>query len=211
MRRILLIILLFSLAAFTLPVPRDHFSSVSDLTISYSITLRLKKSNAGIGEIYNGGIQTLFAGKHEARLRLASLMRIESIFAVFDNGHLKHITLVKESGSNKHKTVLSPNQWSQYNDKYNGASCHLTEDTTLILKHICKKAIINLKDGRQMTAWYYPASPRPSLSCLLPAFSGIPGIVLKYEYTYKKKTLVYTATSISQEPIHADVFTPPGE
>jgi len=210
--RLFLIILFFSATAFALPVPApaDHPSSISDLTISYSITLRSKRGNTGIGEIYNGGIQTLFAGRHEARLRLASLMRIESIFAVFDNGGLKNITLIKESGSNKHRTVLRPDQWNQYNNKYNGATCRLIEDTMLILKHMCKKAVINLKDGRQMTAWYYPDSPKSSLAYLLPVFSRIPGIVLKYEYTYKKKTLVYTATSISHEPISADVFTPPG-
>jgi len=208
--RLFLIILFFSATAFGLPVPADHPSSAADLTISYSIALRLKKDNAGVGEIYNGGIQTLFAGKHEARLRLASLMRIESVFAVFDNGGLKNITIIKESGSDKHKAVLSPGQWNQYNNKYNGATYHLSEDTIHILKHICKKAVINLKDGRQITAWYYPDDPKPSFSYLLPAFSGIPGIVLKYEYTYKKKTLVYTATSISHELISADVFTPPG-
>jgi GLPGLI family protein len=208
--RLFLIILFFSATAFALPAPADHPSSAADLTISYSITLRQKKDNAGVGEIYNGGIQTLFAGKHEARLRLASLMRIESVFAVFDNGGLKNITIIKESGSDKHKAVLSPGQWNQYNNKYNGATCHLSEDTIHILKHICKKAVINLRDGRQITAWYYPDGPKPSFSYLLPAFSGIPGIVLKYEYTYKKKTLVYTATSISYEPISADVFTPPG-
>jgi GLPGLI family protein len=208
--RLFLIILFFSATAFALPAPADHPSSAADLTISYSITLQLKKDNAGVGEIYNGGIQTLFASKHEARLRLASLMRIESIFAVFDNGGLKNITIIKESGSDKHRTVLNPGQWNEYNNKYNGAACHLSGDTLLILKHICKKAVINLKDGRQITAWYYPESPKPSFSYLLPVFSGIPGIVLKYEYTYKKKTLVYTATSISHEPIGAEVFTPPG-
>jgi len=208
--RLLLIILFFSATAFALPLPADHPSSTQDLTISYSITLRQKKDNAGVGEIYNGGIQTFFAGRHEARLRLASLMRIESVFAVFDNGGLKNITLIKESGSDKHRAVLSPGQWNQYNNKYNGATCHLSEDTIHVLKHICKKAVINLKDGRQITAWYYPDGPKASFSYLLPAFAGIPGIVLKYEYTYKKKTLVYTATSISHEPISADVFTPPG-
>src|ERR1700754_2727220 len=209
--RLVLIILVFSATAFALPDPADNPSSAADLTISYSISLRLKKDNGGIGEIYNGGIQTLFAGKHEARLRLASLMRIESIFAVFDNGGLKNVTIIKESGSNKQRTVLNPGQWSQYNNKYNGATCHLSDDTMHILKHICKKAVISLKDGRQITAWYYPDSSKSSFSYLLPAFSGIPGVVLKYEYTYRKKAIVYTATSISHEPISADVFSPPGK
>ena len=220
--KVLLTILFFSILAVgalvAAPVsgtlvaaPPDHAPAATDLTISYSISLRLKRGNAGIGEIYNGGIQTFFAGKQEARIRLASLMRIESVFATFDNGRLKRVTLIKESGTNKHRTVLNPEQWDQYNSKYKDAACHLTEDTALILKHICKKAVITLKDGRQITAWYYGSNQRTSFSCLQPAFSGIPGIVLKYEYTYRKKTIVYTATSVSQEPISAGTFTPPTE
>ena len=210
MKRLVTILLFSILVVGALAAAPAVDMSATDLTISYSISFRLKRGNAGIGEIYNGGIQTFFAGKQDARLRLASLMRIESVFATFNNGRLKSITLLKESGANKHRTLLSPDQWNQYNSKYKDAACHLTDDTTLILKHICKKAVITLKDGRQITAWYYGSSQRTAFSCLQPAFSGIPGIVLKYEYTYRKRTIVYTATSISQEPISAGTFAPSG-
>ena len=183
----------------------------NDLTISYAIALTSKKDNTGIGETYNGGIETLFAGGRQARLRLVSLMRIQSVFVVLDNGQLKNVTLVKESGSSKHRKVLTPDQWRLYNKKYEGSTCQLTQDTALILKHICKKAIISLKGGRQMIAWYTPVIQKPICSVLEPAFSAIPGLVLKYEYTYKKKTITYTATTLSQNPIPAEIFAVPAD
>jgi hypothetical protein len=186
---------------------KDYFSN--DLTISYSIALISKKDNTGIGETYNGGIETIFAGGRQARLRLVSLMRIESVFIFLDKGQLRNVTMIKESGTNKHSKVLTPGQWKLYNKKYDGSSCRLTADTAIILKHICKKAVITLKDGRQMTAWYTPSIQKPICSWLEPAFSSVPGLVLKYEYTYKKKTITYTATTISQNPIPADIFIVP--
>jgi hypothetical protein len=191
--------------------PNSGTDAKADLTISYSISITSKRGNTGIAETYNGGIETLFAGHHEARLRLVSLMRIHSVFIVTDKGQLKNVTLIKESGSNKHRLLLTPAQWRLYNKKYDGSACRLTTDTTLVLKHLCKKAIVSLKDGRQMTAWYTPAIQRPICSYLEPAFSAIPGLVLKYEYTYKKKTITYTATSISEHPISPDILTVPAD
>jgi GLPGLI family protein len=187
------------------PAPADN-----DLTISYSIAITSKKANTGIAETYNGGMATVFATKAQARLRLVSLMRIQSIFISMNKGKVQQVTLVKESGNGKHKTSLTPEEWRAYNKKYDGAICKLTPDTAMILKRLCKKAIISLKDGRQLTAYYTTTIQNPVYSSLEPAFAAIPGLVLKYEYTYKKKTITYTATAISQNPISADIFaTPP--
>ncbi|MBS1661738.1 MAG: hypothetical protein JST68_11895 [Bacteroidetes bacterium] len=218
MKRIVTIVYFFTIpallqaaSAIPLSAPVTRPPSGSGLTVAYAITLRMKKDNGGIAELYNGGIQTFFADKHDARLRLASLMRIESAYAHYELGKLKKVTIIKESGRNKQKNTFNPDQWDRYNSKYDGSARRFTEDTAVILGHICKKVVITLKDNRLITAWYYPSTPKPSFASLLPAFSGIPGLVLKYEYTYRKKTIIYTASSISYEPINPDVFLPPAQ
>lgn len=185
--------------------------SEKDLTIPYSITITSKKSGVGIAETYKGGIETLFAGAHVARLRLVSLMRIQSVFITTENGLLKSVTIIKESGNVKRRSALTPTQWMQYNKKYAGSTCRFTQDTAMVLNHVCKKAIISLRDGRQLTAYYTSAIQRPVFSFLEPAFAQIPGLVLKYAYTYKKKTITYTATSISSSPISADILAIPAD
>jgi GLPGLI family protein len=80
----------------------------------------------------------------------------------------------------------------------------------MILNHVCKKAVISLKDGRQLTAYYTQAIQRSVFSFLEPAFAQIPGLVLKYAYTYRRKTITYTATAISNSPISADILAIPG-
>jgi GLPGLI family protein len=211
MIRFFLAITLFSDLSFTgqpmAPVPGpadDH-----DITVSYSITMRSKKANTGIWETYNGGVQTFFAHDQQARLRLVSLMRIQSIFLSADKDQVRKVIIIKESGSKKYRSNLTAEEWKAYNKKYDGHTSRITGDTAHILGHICKKAIVVLKDGREITAWYTPSIQRPICSLLEPAFSLIPGLVLKYEYTYRRKTITYTATSISFHPINANVFTVP--
>ena len=205
-------IISFCSLSFHQPAPTTFLpQSEKDLTSPYSISITSKKSGASIAETYNGGIETLFAGAHAARLRLVSLMRIQSVFITTENGLLKSVTIIKDSGNIKHRSALTPTQWMQYNKKYAGSTCRFTQDTAIVLNHVCKKAIISLRDGRQLTAYYTPAIQRSVFSFLEPAFAQIPGLVLKYTYTYKKKTITYTATSISNSPISADILAIPAD
>ena len=206
----ILIIISFCSLSFHQPAPTAFLpQNEKDLTIPYSITITSRRSGTGIAETYNGGIETLFAGAHVARLRLVSLMRIQSVFITTENGLLKSVTIIKESGNIKHRSALTPAQWMQYNKKYAGSTCQFTQDTAMVLNHVCKKAVISLRDGRQLTAYYTPAIQRTVFAFLEPAFTQIPGLVLKYAYTYKKKTITYTATAISNNPISADILAIP--
>ena len=179
-----------------------------DLTVSYSIGLKSKKRNTGLGETYNGGVETIFAGDRQVRLRLVSLMRMQSIFILPDSK--ERVTILKESGKDKYKCHLTEEEWKLYNQKYEGAVCRFTGDSTRILNYVCKKAILTLKSGKNITVYYTPAIQKPALSDVEPFFSAIPGLVLKYEYTYRKGTISYTATMVSRSSIDPDVFAVPG-
>ncbi|MET2951850.1 hypothetical protein ABXV18_27720, partial [Vibrio owensii] len=66
----------------------------------------------GIGETYNGGVETFFTNARHARLRLVSLMRIQSIYVSSDNTER---TIVKESGKNKYVSRMNGQEWKAYN------------------------------------------------------------------------------------------------
>lgn len=176
------------------------------LTVSYTLTLLNKKTTISIAETYNGGIQTLFDAGEHARLRLASLMRIQSIFMSPGGAP---VTIVTESTKPRNSVTLTASQWSRYNDKYAGATRDLVDDTVSILGYRCKKALIRLHDGRRISAWYTPRLQTPAQGILEPAFAGIPGLILRYDYTCRRKTIRYTATSLSRQPIDASVFSLP--
>ncbi len=212
MSRLFYIVILFTFLSFVKapagpPLLSGNPVKGQDLTVSYSIELKSKKRNTGLGETYNGGVQTIFAGDHQVRLRLVSLMRMQSIFILPDSK--QRVTILKESGKDKYKSYLTEEDWKLYNQKYEGVVCRFTDDSVRILNYVCKKAILTLKNRKNITVYYTPAIQKPALSDVEPLFASIPGLVLKYEYTYRKGTISYTATMVSRSSINPDVFAVP--
>jgi GLPGLI family protein len=187
----------------------DRVSSYNNLvTIVYDIKVTSNRNKTGIEETYNGGIKTVFVNNDKARVRLVSLMRIQSIFFSSSTKSSDPISVVKESGKKKYKYYLTDAQWNLYNSKYAHDSCQFTNDSLTILNYTCRKAIITLKDGKTLVA-YYTNALKPLNKKIEPAFNCIPGLVLQYEYQYKKGGMVYTASKISQDPIASDIFKIP--
>lgn len=194
------------------PWPSASYEAADDLTVTYTIELtRPRKRSIGIGETYNGGTKTLFVSNGLVRLRLVSLMRMQSIFILPAGNEKRAAAIVKESGKNKHKVYLSTAQWKQYNAKYDRASCRFVEDTTSIAGYHCNKAVITLSDGRTITAFYTKHIQRAELAAIEPVFTCIPGLVLKYTYEYKKGKITYTATSVSRKQIDQEILKVPSK
>jgi hypothetical protein len=183
-----------------------------DLTITYTIELtKARKKSIGIGESYNGGTKTIFVSNGLARLRLVSLMRMQSIFILPPGNQERMAAIVKESGKNKNKVYLTATQWKQYNAKYDQAGCRLSDDTVVISGYPCNKAIITLADGKSITAFYTKQIQRSELAAVEPVFSCIPGLVLKYTYEYKKGKITYTATAVSRKQIDQGILKVPSQ
>jgi hypothetical protein len=183
-----------------------------DLTVSYTIELMKSRNRSiGIGETYNGGTKTIFISNGLARLRLVSLMRMQSIF-ILPSGNLQRTAaIVKESGKNKYKVYLTASQWKEYNARYNQATCRFVDDTAVIAGYHCNKAVITLTDGRSITAFYTRDIQRAELAVVEPVFSCIPGLVLKYVYEYKKGKITYAATAVSRKPIDQNILKVPSQ
>ena len=178
------------------------------LTIAYNIQVKTDREKTGIEETYNGGIKTIFIDNDKARVRLVSLMRIQSIFFSSSKKYNHAVAIVKESGKRKYKYYLTDEQWELYNNKYNNDSCQFTNDSAVILNYPCRKAIVMLQGGRSLTV-YYTNQLKAISHKIEPEFSCIPGLVLQYEYDYKKGTLIYTASKISENPVTSGVFKIP--
>lgn len=206
-----LLLLLFIQIVYDEPLFGQHTPSVdslpsTDMTISYSIEIK-KSKKSGIEEMYNGGNKTVFISDDLIRIRLVSLMRVQSIFYRHPGDSLqKAVAIVKESGKDKYKTYLTLQEWKEYNRKYDSLQCYLTEDSATILGYPCRKAILFLKDGRDVTVYYTDSLKNKLLSLADPLFSGTPGLILQYEYETKKGNVKYTATDLNYKTIDRAVF-----
>jgi GLPGLI family protein len=176
-----------------------------NLTIVYDITVNKTKKSSGIEETYNGGTRAVFISNKKIRVRLVSLMRIESIFFDYDTSTLKQATIIKESGKKKYLVKLTPEAWDEYNSKYKDATCDIKDDSVNIAGYPCRRAIVNLSSGEQIETFFTDSIPKGN-PFIDPAFSCIPGTVLQYEYTSKRGTITFKASQVKKGPIAKDVF-----
>jgi GLPGLI family protein len=202
----LLIITLFAgLFANTAAYAQQHNHH---LTIVYDINISKNKKAGGIEETYNGGTKAVFINSKKARIRLVSLMRMESIFFEYDTTSLKQATVVKESGQKKYRFNLSPDQWANYNKKYDAVTCRLENDSLQVIGYNCKKAVVSLTSGEEIVA-YYTDSIKNINTVIEPAFNCIPGLVLQYEYTSNRGVVMFKASKVSSDIIAKDIFIIP--
>ena len=179
----------------------------SDLTIVYDISISKTKRSTGLEETYNGGTRTVFIAGNKARIRMVSLMRMESIFFEYDST-LKQAAVIKESGAKKYRFNLSAPQWEGFNKKYEDADCSFENDSMLIAGYWCKKAVIHLTSGDKIVA-YYTSSIKPANGFTEPSFTCVPGMVLQYEHTSRRGMVVFKASQVSREVIAKEIFVIP--
>ena len=180
-------------------------SLTKDFVISYGIRLNTDHKKTSVGDAYDGGSKTFFISNNKVRIRLVSLMRIESLF-FFSDSTGTSIYQVKESGRKINRRELTEQEWKTLNTKYDSTRYELSTGAgKKILGYDCKKAIVHLKDGRSITCFY--TEKIPALPFIYePAFAGLPGLVLEYTYNYKSGGATYTALSLKNDRVSPGIF-----
>jgi hypothetical protein len=181
-----------------------------EFVISYAITVNGAKKKA-LQQTYNGGLKTVFVKNNLVRIRLVSLMRMQSLY--FNNEKwvkTNKANLVQESGKQKSILSLDKKQWLQFNSKNDSVRCDIyVDDTVTILNKLCNKAILTFKDSTNLTLYYLPGAKSNTLAAAEPVFATVPGLVLKYIYEVKNKSVTYTAVDLKFEKISNTVFLTP--
>jgi len=181
----------------------------NNLTIVYDINTSSKTKNAGIEETYNGGIKTIMLQNGQARVRLVSLMRIQSLYFFTKDTALTKVLMTKESGKKKYKYQLSASDWKQYNAKYDSITYSLLDETKSVAGYPCKKAIITIPAENKEVIVYYSPELKPLDDHIEPLFAGIPGLVLEYMHKTSDGNISFTASKISFGPIDETLLQEP--
>lgn len=179
-------------------VSKQNYNS---LILVYDINISSTKKKAGIEETYNGGVKTIMLQNNKARVRLVSLMRIQSHFFQMHDSGLVYMVISKESGKEKTKNQLSASDWKIHNTKYESLSCEFSDESISVAGYNCKKAIITAPSENKKVIAYYCPQLKPLHTFIEPLFAGIPGIVLQYTVEDKTGSLSFTASKVSFEPV----------
>jgi hypothetical protein len=181
-----------------------------EFVISYAIKVEGAKKKA-LQQTYNGGLKTIFVKNNLVRVRLVSLMRMQSLY--FNNEKwvkYNKASIVQESGKQKTILNLDAKQWKLFNSKNDSARCDIyVDDTLTILNKLCNKALLTFKDSTNITVYYLPGAKSNTLTASEPIFNTVPGLVMKYIYEVKNKSVSYTAVDLRFEKISNTVFLTP--
>ena len=210
-KMILLFQLLFTISSLLAQTgtAQIHVSGDKDFSLVYDIHVKTNNKNPGIEETYNGSTKTIMHQKGHTRIRMVSLMRIQNIYIYETEQELKKVIITKESGKNLYKYVLTASDWKLYNTRYDNIGYTYYKDTISILGFNCKKAILNINNGKQQITAYYTESIKAFPKSIEPMFAGLPGLVLRYEMKTKNGSIKYTANKISFEQLESSIFTEP--
>ncbi|MFZ1529645.1 MAG: hypothetical protein WAT19_12895 [Ferruginibacter sp.] len=203
-----LIVLFFNLGLLALPGRSNAHMSDSGMVVSYSISIEPGSGKQIVAaDLYNGGSRVLFTNGTKTKIKLVSLMRVESFYFLPKN-NITEISRKQETYKKTGAKKISSAEWNKMNKKYEGAILDTAnaahED---IAGYHCRKATLRLVSGETIELFYTVQLPAIN-KIAEPAFATIPGLVLQYSYSTANGTIRFKAEKIQLGNINPAVFNP---
>ncbi len=179
---------------------------VAECTIVYAMSVDSTSNDTSLSDNLKSATKTIYIKGNNSRVDIASTAFAQSIF--YDKAKSSAI-VIREIGSNKFITKLDSEQWLQEKQEFDSMVTIITKDTRKILGYDCKKAELQLKNGKIYTVFFTPTL-LPSVREIDYEFKDIPGLVLAYQVASPSgKKINYTATKFNLSPVPASKFDVP--
>jgi GLPGLI family protein len=174
---------------------------VNELTLVYDITVESGGENPQMAQMFNGAATTVYIKDNNHRTEaVTSLGQSTTIY----NGKTGSAVVLKEYGNQKLLIRMTPADWKSSNNKFEGVQFTTGTETKTIAGYLCTKATGKMTDGTSFTV-YYTKEIVPENKDYNAQFSGLDGLVLEYQFTLGKMTVINTASQVRQNAI------PPGK
>ncbi|MBC7722913.1 MAG: hypothetical protein H7068_12870 [Pedobacter sp.] len=202
MKYLLLLIMAFAIAL----KPFAQQRVIAECTITYAISVDSTSTDNKLVESLKYATKTVYIKGNNCRTDLISPAFTQSVFY---NKAKASATILREFGSNKFITILDSFKWLLEHSEFDSMKTIITNDTRKIVGYDCKKALLQLKNGK-VYELYFTSALLPSVREFEYEFKDIPGLVLAYEVQSKDgKKVFYTATKINLSPVSASRFDIP--
>ena len=178
---------------------------IAECTVTYTISVDSSTDNSLIENLKSAS-KTVYIKGNNCRTDLTSPSFKQSIFFDKTKGSA---TILREFGNNKFITKLDSTQWLKEYTEFDSMTTTITKETKKIIGYDCKKAILQLKNGK-IYELYFTTTLLPSVREFEYEFKDIPGFVLSYQVQPKEgKKISYTATKMNLSPVQISRFDIP--
>ena len=178
---------------------------ITEGTIVYNLVVNANDSTFRLADGLDGATNTVYIKGKMSRSEFVSIYGTQT--TIIDNKS-KNVTLLKEFGGKKYMITLTPRDWVETNRKYDSVSFTYQDEYKTIAGYNCRKAIGKLKSGETFIV-YYTTDLLPDNQEFQYSNKTLPGLALEYETNIGNRKAIFTAASISFNPVPVSKFDLP--
>ena len=196
-------LLIFLLSALQLPAQRK----LSEATITYDIVINTASAQPKAADAVDGSVSVIYVKANFSRSEM--ITPLGNQHTIID-GKTGNVTVLREWGAQKYMITMTPENWKEYNRKYEGISFKYLEEYKIIAGYNCQKAIGNLNDSAKTTfTVFFTKELIPVNADFQYLNRNLPGLALEYEVIKGKDIHTYTVSKINFDPVPAAKFEIP--
>lgn len=184
------------------PTPQK---TLTDGTLVYNMSVETGSGTPKMADMLDGATTTVYLKGNDSRSELVSSLGRE---ATIYNASTGNGVILKDYSGQKLMITLTPQNWQENNNKYEGISFTNTGETATIAGFACKKAIAKLKNGNTFTV-FYTTDVVPANKTYDAQFKTLPGLPVQYEMESGKMKFKFTLASISYNSVPDSRFEIP--
>ena len=189
-------------------IPVSHVLAQKKITegsIVYNIIVNTDDAGAKIADGFDGATNTVYIKGKMSRSELVSVFGTQSTII---NGKTGNVTVLKEYGDKKYLISMSPSDWMEANKKYDNVAFTYENEFKTIAGYKCQKAIGKLSNGEIFTV-FFTSDLIPENQEFQYSNRSLPGLALEYESIVGKNRVIFTASSVSFNPVPIAKFDIP--
>ena len=179
--------------------------TLNEGTLVYNMSVETGSATPKMADMLDGATTTIYIKGKQSKVSLVSGLGSES--TVY-NGSTGSGFILKEYSGQKLMFTLTPNDWSENNNKYKGITFENTGESENIAGYNCKKAIAKLSNGTSFTV-YYTTEVTMGNKSYDPQFASLPGLPIQYEMESGKMKFKFTLAKINFDAVSAVQFEQP--
>jgi GLPGLI family protein len=170
---------------------------LTEATISYDIVINTSNSTPQGADLLDGATSVIYLKGNSSRSEMVSSLGTQATIIDGKNGD---VTILKDYGEQKYMIKLTPENWKQSNQKYEGVTFTYMNENKMIAGYNCQKALGKLADGSTFTV-YFTKDLVPVNKDFQYLNKNLPGLAMQYEATLGKMIVTYTVSSINFNPV----------
>jgi GLPGLI family protein len=180
---------------------------LTEATISYDIVITTTTDKPKAADAVDGSVSVIYLKANSSRTEM--ITPLGNQHTIID-GATNNVTVLREWGAQKYMITMTPENWKEYNKKYEKITFSYFEEYKTIAGYKCQKAVGSLNDSAKTTfVVYFTKELVPVNNDFQYLNRSLPGLAMEYGVEKGGDIHTYTVNNISFDPVPVTKFEIP--